>query len=132
VLICIDEAGRFIPGDGWSVFCALTLPHKSAGPCRRELLRVAKGWPRRDGELKSGELEPKHLAALVDVLYRHDGLLHAVATDPSKQAPEAVARHQQAQAEGITRYLSDDHLPSFIGPAFCGARYGADLSIAMY
>ena len=81
MLIFIDEAGRFISGDGISLACALTIPHRSVGPCRREMLRLSSDWPRRDGELKSAELEAKHLSTLVDVLYRHDGLLHVVATD---------------------------------------------------
>jgi Protein of unknown function (DUF3800) len=114
MLVFIDEAGRFIPGDRLSVVCALTIPHRSAGPCRRELLRITKGWARRNGELKAGELNVKHLDNLIDVLYRHDALLHAIATDPRRQSPEVIARHQATQAEGMTKHLSDDHLPSLV------------------
>jgi hypothetical protein len=114
MLIYIDEAGRFTPADRWSVVCGLTIPHSSAGPCRRELLRLTKDWPRRDDELKSGELETKHLVALIDVLYRYDALFHAVATDPSGQTPEAVAHHQAKQAEGMTKHLTDEHQPSLV------------------
>src|SRR4051794_7995374 len=112
MLIYIDEAGRFIPGDGLSVVCALTLPHREAGPCRRELFRLTKDWARRDGELKAAELDTRHVDALVDVLYRRDALLHAVATDAATHGAGAVGRHQANQAEGITRHLTDDHLPS--------------------
>lgn len=101
MLIFIDEAGRFISGDGISLACALAIPHRSAGPCRRELFRLSRDWPRRDGELKSAELKAKHLSTLVDVLYRHDGLLHVVATDAAKDRAN-VARHQAEQAFGIT------------------------------
>jgi hypothetical protein len=111
--IFIDEAGRFISGDGLSLACALTIPHRSVGPCRRELLRLSHNWPRRDGELKSAELDATHLSILVDVLYRHDGLLHVVATDAAKDQA-AVARHQAEQAEGITRHLTSEHLQSLI------------------
>jgi hypothetical protein len=91
--IFIDEAARFTPGDGISVVCGLALPHKAAGQCKRELLRVSKDWPRRGGELKSAELHPAHILALVDVLYRHDALLHAVAADVrSSNATEAQLR----------------------------------------
>jgi hypothetical protein len=112
MLIFIDESGRFISGDGWSVVGAIAIPHKSAGPCRRELLRESKDWPRRDGELKAGILEQTHLHQLVDVLYRHDAVLSVVATDPSRSAPEVVARHQANQADGITKHLTPEHYRS--------------------
>jgi hypothetical protein len=48
------------------------------------------------------------------VLYRHDALLHAVATDPSRQAPETLAHHQAKQAEGMTKHLTDEHHPSLV------------------
>src|SRR5262249_12099569 len=91
--IFIHGAGRVICGDGISLACALTIPHRSVGPCRREMLRLSRDWPRQDGELKSAGLEAKHLSTLVDVLYRHDGLLHVVATDAAKDQAN-VARHQ--------------------------------------
>src|SRR5215831_2173999 len=110
--IFIDEAGRFICGDGISLACALTIPHRSVGPCRREMLRLSRDWPRQDGELKSAGLEAKHLSTLVDVLYRHDGLLHVVATDAAKDQAN-VARHQAEQA-GITKHLTNEHFQSLI------------------
>ncbi|MHC2385688.1 hypothetical protein ACVMFA_002180 [Bradyrhizobium liaoningense] len=111
--IFIDEAGRFISGDGISLACALTIPHRSVGPCRRELLRLSSQWPRRDGELKSAELNATHLSTLVDVLYRHDGLLHVVATEAAKDQA-SVARHQAEQALGITKYLTNQHHQSLV------------------
>jgi hypothetical protein len=114
MLIFIDEAGRFTPGDGISLICALAMPHKSAGPCRRELLRVSKSWPHRNGELKSGELETTHLCSLIDVLFRNDALLHVVATDPSNELPSEVAEHQTRQAIKITKHLNSDHSRSLI------------------
>ena len=114
MLIFIDESGRFIPGDGWSVVGAIAIPHKSSGPCRRELLRESKDWPRRDGELKAGILEQAHLRTLVDVLYRHDAILSVTATDPSRSASEVVTRHQANQADGITKHLTPEHIPSLV------------------
>jgi uncharacterized protein DUF3800 len=111
--IFIDEAGRFISGDGISLACALTIPHRSVGPCQREMLALSSDWPRQDGELKSAGLEPKHLSTLVDLLYRHDSLLHVVATDAAKD-PASVARHQAEQASGITKHLTNQHLQSLI------------------
>jgi len=112
MLVSIDEAGRFTRGDGISVVCGLSIPHQEAGRCRRELLRISKDWPRRDDELKAAELQTHHLVTLVDVLYRHDSLLHAVALDVSGHPAGVIAQHQALQAEGITRNLTDDHYPS--------------------
>lgn len=111
--IFIDEAGRFISGDGLSLACALTIPHRSVGPCRREVLRLSRDWPRKDGELKSAELDVKHLSTLVDILHRHDALLHVVATDAAKDQA-TVARHQAEQALGITKYLTNQHHQSLV------------------
>jgi hypothetical protein len=55
-----------------------------------------------------------HLAALVDVLLRHDALLHTVGTDPTTYGLEAVSVHQAGQAAGITRYLTGEFLPTFV------------------
>jgi hypothetical protein len=90
------------------------MPHRSAGPCRRELREISKNWPRRNGELKSGELQTTHLSLLIDIFFRHDTLLHAVATDAAKQIPNDIARHQANQASGITKHLSGDHPQSLI------------------
>jgi hypothetical protein len=112
--IFIDEAGRFTPGDGISLVCGLAIPHKAVGQCRRELTRISKDWPHRNGELKSADLKPTHIESLVEVLCRHDALLHAVAADVSKHTTEEVALHQACQAEGITRHLTDSHKPSLV------------------
>ena len=114
MLIFIDESGRFISGDGWSVVGAVALPHKSAGPCRRELLRQSKDWPRRDGELKAGLLQGIHLHTLVDIFYRHDAIFNVVATDPSRVPPEVITRHQANQANGMTKHLTPDHFPPLV------------------
>ena len=112
--IFIDEAGRFTPGDGISLICALAMPHKSVGPCRRELLRVSKDWPHPNGELKSRELETTHLCSLIDVLFRNDALLHVVATDRSNEYLSEIAEHRRQQAIKITKYLNSEHSRSLI------------------
>jgi hypothetical protein len=105
MIIFIDESGRFISGDGFSVACGLSLPHRSAGPARREIAHVSKTWPRRNGELKAGDVAPVHLAALVDVLFRHDATLHCTALDVSSENAEELEEHKRGQCEGITQYL---------------------------
>jgi hypothetical protein len=81
----IDEGGTFTANSGWSAVCSLALPHKEVGPARREIDFISREWPRRDGELKGGSLAPAHLEALVDVLYRHDAILHVYAIDMAQE-----------------------------------------------
>jgi hypothetical protein len=110
----IDEGGLFTPQTGWGVVCSLTVPHKDVGPTRREIERLTRNWPRKNGELKGGLLQPSHLGALVDVLFRHDALMHACAIDVARQEVGDVARHKSGQCEGITKYLAPTHHLSFI------------------
>ena len=54
--IFIDEGGTFVPSTGWGVVCSLALPSREVGPTRREIDNLTKDWPRREGELKGGQL----------------------------------------------------------------------------
>jgi hypothetical protein len=110
----IDEGGIFTPASGWGVVCSLVFPHKEVGPARREIDRISKSWPHVNGELKGGSLSAAQLEALVDVLYRHDALLHACAIDVSREDPQGVDRHKTGQCEGITKYLVPQHHPNFV------------------
>jgi len=112
--IFIDESGRFIPGDGWSIVCALSLPHQFSGPAQRELARLTKDWAKIDGELKGALVSVDQLASLVDCLYRFDAIVHCCACDVSRHENSAIAEHQAEQAVGITRYLVDTHHPEMI------------------
>jgi hypothetical protein len=135
--IFIDESGRFIPGDGWSVVCALSLPHQFCGPARREIQRISKNWVKVDGEIKGSFVTVDQLAALVDCLFRYDALLHCCACDVSRHDRSAIVEHQTDQAKGITRYLVPPHHPEMVAkfvatsrganakPALCSVRFDA-------
>jgi hypothetical protein len=110
----IDEGGIFTPTSGWGVVCSLGLPHKEVGPTRREIDRISRPWPRRDGELKGGSLSFAHLEALVDALFRHDALLHSCAIDVARESPQGIERHKTFQCEGITKNLTPDHYPDLV------------------
>jgi hypothetical protein len=110
----IDEGGLFTPASGWGVVCSLAIPHKEVGPARREIERLSQGWPRKDGELKGGLLRPAHLYKLVEVLFRHDALLHACAIDVSREDKIGVDRHKASQCERITKYLTSTQPMNFI------------------
>ncbi|OSJ08862.1 hypothetical protein BST63_27335 [Bradyrhizobium canariense] len=110
----IDEGGTFTATAGWSAVCSLALPHKEVGPARREIDFISRKWPRRDGELKGGSLSADHLKALVEVLFRHDAILHVCAIDMAQENPDDIERHKAGQCEGITNYLAPSHHPNFV------------------
>jgi hypothetical protein len=104
--IFIDESGRFISNDGFSAVCALSIPDKSTGPLRREILRISKHWPREEGELKGGLLAVDHLIALTEVLYHHDALLDCCAIDVSLETAALVPK---AQSYAVREYYEASH-----------------------
>jgi Protein of unknown function (DUF3800) len=112
--IFIDEGGTFVPWTGWGVVCSLAIPHKQVGPARRDIRWLTRSWPRKDGELKGGLLDEAQLGALVDLLFRHDALMHAYAIDVSQEDQSAIERHKRGQCEGITKYLAPTHHPNFV------------------
>jgi hypothetical protein len=103
-----------VPTTGWGVVCSLAIPHKEVGPTRREIERVSTEWPRRDGELKGGLLQPSQLDVLVEILFRHDALLHACAVDVSREDPAGVDQHKVTQCDGLTKHLGPDHHPQLV------------------
>jgi Protein of unknown function (DUF3800) len=107
--IFIDEGGTFIPASGWAVVCSLAIPHKEVGPARREINRLTRNWPRNGGELKGGILQPTHLESLVEVLFRHDALMHACAIDVSREDNARVDQHKAGQCDGMTKNLTSEH-----------------------
>jgi Protein of unknown function (DUF3800) len=112
--IFIDEGGTFVPETGWSVVCALALPHKEVGLARREIGRATRIWPRHKGELKGGGLGADQLTALTDTLYRNDALLRACAIDVSREDPAGVDRHKSEQCDKITKHLTVEHHPRLV------------------
>jgi hypothetical protein len=112
--VFIDESGRFIPGDRLSVICALTIPHGSTGRARRELKFASGDWKKTDGELKGAHLDQSQLEVLVDLLFRHDALLHYSAIDVSREKVADVKFHKSRQAEGTTTRLTAEHHPDLV------------------
>jgi hypothetical protein len=76
---------------------------------RREINRLSRDWPRKDAELKDGMLQPTHLESLVEVLFRHDALMHACAIDVSREDRARVDQHKADQCDGMTRHLTTEH-----------------------
>ena len=92
----------------------MAIPHKEVGPTRREINRLSRNWPLKGGELKGGMLQPTHLASLVEVLFRHDAVMHACAIDVSREDDARVDRHKAGQCDGITKHLSPKHHPNLV------------------
>jgi hypothetical protein len=92
----------------------LAIPHKEVGAARREINRLSQSWPRNGGELKGGILQPTHLKSLVEVLFRHDALMHACAIDVSRENDARVDRHKAGQCDGMTKHLTSEHHPELV------------------
>jgi len=114
MIIFIDESGRFIPGDGWSVVCALSLPHKLAGQARRQIEFETRSWERRNGELKGSLVTPRQFSSLVDCLFRHRAILHCCAADLYSHNQQEIEDHKANQSASITRQLTPEHHPNLI------------------
>lgn len=114
MMVFIDESGRFIPGDGWSVVCALSLPHKLAGQARRQIQFMSRSWERRNGELKGGQVTFHQFRELVDCLFRHRAILHCCAAELQSHDPAEIDGHKAAQADAMTRHLTDEHHPDLV------------------
>jgi hypothetical protein len=112
--IFIDEGGTFTAATGWAVVCSLAIPHKEVGPARREINRLSRNWPRKGDELKGGILQPAHLASLIEVLFRHDAVMHACAIDVSREDDARVDQHKAGQCDGITKHLTSEHHPNLV------------------
>jgi hypothetical protein len=107
--IFIDEGGSFVPHTGWAVLCSLAIPHNEVGRVRREITRLTRDWPRTKGELKGASLTLGHLEALVEVLFRHDALMHACAIDVSREIIARVDQHKADQCDRMTKHLTFEH-----------------------
>jgi hypothetical protein len=114
VNVFIDEGGRFIPGDSWSVVCALALPHQYTGRARREISFLSRDWEKNEGEIKGALVTPEQLVTLVDCLFRYDAILHCVACDVSKSDNNQIRDHKNDQAKRITRNLDDSFYPQLV------------------
>lgn len=110
----IDESGKFIQNDGWSVVAALTLTHSFGAQARRRLISETRGWPRVNGELKGRALSDPQFNNMVEILWRHQALLHVVAVNVGLEDAEGIRRHKLTQAEKMTQNLTEEHQPELV------------------
>lgn len=114
LIIFVDESGRFIPGDGWSVVCALSLPHTLVGQARRQLAFETRSWPRKNGELKGSLVTVENFTTLVDCLFRNRAILHCCAMDVAGHDLSEIDAHKASQADAMTRHLTSEHNASLV------------------
>lgn len=108
--VFIDEGGQFTATGDWSVVCALAVPGRNVSRLRRRLTDLARDWPRAPtGELKGGSLDVRHLKALVDMLFAHEAILHAVAIDMSREDKDKLEEHKNNQSGMLTAQLTSGH-----------------------
>jgi uncharacterized protein DUF3800 len=108
VAVFIDESGNFRTTP-LSVVAALSLPHRCLSRVRRELTRKTADWPKIDDELKGGQLSVEHLLILVDILVRHQALLHGVVATVGAANDSEIEAHRKRQCELTTRNLTPEH-----------------------
>jgi hypothetical protein len=59
-------------------------------------------------------LEPAHLESLVEVLFRHDAVMHACAIDVSREEDSRIDQHKAQQCNGMTKHLTCEHHPDLV------------------
>jgi hypothetical protein len=110
----IDESGKFVHNDGWSVVAALTLTHSFGAQARQKLISETRDWPRVNGELKGRSLSDPQFNDMVEMLWRHQALLHVVAVNVGLEDAEGIRRHKLKQAEKMTQNLTEEHQPELV------------------
>lgn len=112
--IFIDESGNFAESSDWGVVCGLAIPHKEIGPASRELKFRSQKWPTENGEIKGRLLDPVHFHELVEVLYRHDAVLHSAAINIATEDYKEIDNHKRIQGEKLTQHLGPEHHPELV------------------
>jgi hypothetical protein len=54
-------------------------------------------------------LDLAHLESLVEVLFRHDAIMHACAIDVSREDDPCIDQHKAQQCDGMTKHLTCEH-----------------------
>jgi Protein of unknown function (DUF3800) len=129
----IDESGQFTQTTGWSVVSALSLPDSEVGRARRKLAYLTRDWPKAPkGELKGGSLDANHLAALVDLLFARDALLHAVAIDMARESDAGLKDHKRNQCELLTANLTPAHHSNLVAQVWALRRTLEGMPVQLY
>jgi hypothetical protein len=114
VAVFVDESGQFTASTPISAVGALSLPHRCLARARRELNDKTADWPRDKGELKGGQLSTAYVVVLVDILFRHQAILHCTVTNVGPATEADIETHRLKQCEMMTRHLTSEHHPTLV------------------
>lgn len=111
--IFIDESGNVTQGqnaDAVSVVGALVVPEVRLARVEEKYAVLRRDLPKDDkGEVKGRLLDEADVARVVSLLLKYEVFFEVNAIDFALHRPEEVIGHQMAQAERITRNLTDKH-----------------------
>ena len=110
--IFIDESGTFTQGqsaDAVSVVGALIVPEVRLARIEEKYAALRPDLPKEKDEVKGRLLDESDVARLVKMLLRYEVLFEVTAVDLAVHRPDEIVSHQMAQAERITRNLTEKH-----------------------
>ena len=110
--IFIDESGTFTQGqsaDAVSVVGALIVPEVRLARIEEKYAALRPDLPKEKDEVKGRLLDESDVARVVKMLLRYEILFEVTAVDLAVHRPDEIVSHQMAQAERITRNLTEKH-----------------------
>jgi hypothetical protein len=110
--IFIDESGTFTQGqraDAVSLVGALIVPEVRLARIEERYAALRPDLPKEKDEVKGRLLNEAEVARLVAMLLRYEVLFEVTAIDLVVHRPDELVSHQVAQAERITRNLTEKH-----------------------
>ena len=112
--IFIDESGNFLrPASAEhlvSCVAALVFPATAEASLFRELLTLRTSWG-YDAEVKGSSLDEAQVAAVIDLLRRHQAVSFVAAIDMAGHTEEEVILYQRVQAAKVVEHLSPEYRP---------------------
>ena len=118
--IFIDELGTFSsPGTASvSAVGALVIPDRRLPYLLKRYARLRPLLPQEKGEVKGRQLSEQEVGQVVSLLKNKGAFFEVAATDMSLNTEEAVDMHKREQANGITKYLTDEHHPMLVAESW--------------
>lgn len=112
--IFIDESGNFLrlTSAEHLVSCvsALVFPATGEASLFSEFLALRTAWGHA-AEVKGSSPDERQVAAVIDLLRRHQAVSFVTVIDMADNTEEEVVLHQRAQAAKVVEHLSPEHNP---------------------
>jgi len=114
--IFIDETGNFLPtanGPKPSFVGALIIPDFKLAEVFSRYEKIRRQLPKKGNEVKGSGLNPKQVAAVVEMLRRNNVLFHCTGIEMSIHTAAGIEIQRAKQADALTANLTDEHHPNF-------------------